>query len=212
MKKLIPMLFAALAFFTACEKDPDTDKLDNQYLVFTDHDSNISFDTLYTYYVPDSILYINSGEKKEYWRSPIAEEIRQAFIQNMNERFTRVDDPLLADVGLQLSYVASTYTFGGYGNYPWWYDYPYYWSPGYWGGYWGGFYYPYLVTYSYSTGSIIAEMLDLDNTTTKKLPILWNAYISGLLNASGNINVNKAKAGIEQAFQQSPYLNNAGNR
>lgn len=34
MKKLIPLLLVVLTF-AACEKDPDTDKLDNKYLVYT---------------------------------------------------------------------------------------------------------------------------------------------------------------------------------
>ncbi|MBR4846572.1 MAG: DUF4136 domain-containing protein, partial [Bacteroidaceae bacterium] len=61
MKRLIPILFAASALM-ACEKEPDTDKLDNHYLVYTDYDNNTNFGALTTYYVPDSILYINSGE------------------------------------------------------------------------------------------------------------------------------------------------------
>ena len=36
MKKLIPILLAVFAL-VSCEKDPDMDKLDNEYLVFTSH-------------------------------------------------------------------------------------------------------------------------------------------------------------------------------
>lgn len=38
MKKLIPLLLVVLTF-AACEKDPDTDKLDNKYLVYTNYDT-----------------------------------------------------------------------------------------------------------------------------------------------------------------------------
>ena len=41
MKKLIPILLAVFAL-VSCEKDPDMDKLDNEYLVtfiFSDKDS-----------------------------------------------------------------------------------------------------------------------------------------------------------------------------
>lgn len=67
-----------------------------------------------------------------------------------------------ADLGLQVSYVASTYYFHGYYNDgPWWGYYPGYWYPGYWGGNWGGgWYYPYPITYSYSTGSLLADMIN----------------------------------------------------
>ena len=37
MKRLIPILLAVFAF-AACEKDPDMDKLDNDYLVYTNYD------------------------------------------------------------------------------------------------------------------------------------------------------------------------------
>lgn len=205
MKRTIPILLAALAF-TACEKEPDTDKLDNQYMVYTDYDKDCDFGQLKTYYVPDSVLYINSGEKKEFWKGSAANTVRDEFIENMNERFIRVNNIEDADIGLQLSYVASTYTFAGYGNDPWWYSYPYYWNPGYWGGYWGSWYYPYPIVYSYTTGSIIAEIVNLSVTDTKKLPVVWSAYISGILNSNGQLNPEKTEEGIEQAFDQSPYL------
>jgi len=45
MKKLIPLLLVVLTF-AACEKDPDTDKLDNKYLVYTNYDSKADFKAL----------------------------------------------------------------------------------------------------------------------------------------------------------------------
>ena len=49
--------------------------------------------------------------------------------------YMRTPDKEDADLGLQLSYVASTYYFNGYyNNGPWWNYYPGYWIPGYWGG------------------------------------------------------------------------------
>ena len=125
MKRFIPILLASIAL-VACEKEPNTDKLDNHYLVYTDYDKGTDFGSLTTYYVPDSILYINSGDKKEYWRGDAATAVRMEFISNMNEHFVRVNNIEDADIGLQLSYVASTYTFAGYaGGDPWWYGYPY---------------------------------------------------------------------------------------
>ena len=61
MKKLIPLLLVVLTF-AACEKDPDTDKLDNKYLVYTNYDSKADLKAFQTYYMPDSILVI--GDKK----------------------------------------------------------------------------------------------------------------------------------------------------
>ena len=62
MKRIIPILFAAIAL-TACEKEPDTDKLDNHYLVYTDYDQGTDFSALTTYYLPDRMLYFNTVDK-----------------------------------------------------------------------------------------------------------------------------------------------------
>ena len=206
MKKMIPIMLAAIAL-VACEKEPDTDKLDNHYLVYTDYDQDTNFGELMTYYVADSLLYINSGNKKEYWQGSAAEAIRQEFIDNMDEHYLRVDNMADADIGLQLSYVASTYTFAGYtGGGPWWNGYPYDWTPGDWGGYWGGWYYPDPIVYSYTTGSIIGEMVNLSVPNEKKLPVIWSTYISGILNAQGNLNMQKTETAIDQAFKQTTVL------
>ena len=55
MKKVIPMLFAAALLVTACEKTPDTGKLDDDYLVYTNYDDDTNFDKMTTFYVPDSV-------------------------------------------------------------------------------------------------------------------------------------------------------------
>ena len=40
MKKLIPILLAVFAL-ASCEKDPDMGKLDDNYLVYTNHDAEV---------------------------------------------------------------------------------------------------------------------------------------------------------------------------
>lgn len=46
MKKFIPLLLAVFAVTLAsCEKDPDMDKLDNNYLVYTNYDKKADFKT-----------------------------------------------------------------------------------------------------------------------------------------------------------------------
>lgn len=53
MKKFIPLLLAVFAVTLAsCEKDPDMDKLDNNYLVYTNYDKKADFKTFETYYLP----------------------------------------------------------------------------------------------------------------------------------------------------------------
>ena len=206
MKRLIPILLAVFAF-AACEKDPDMDKLDNDYLVYTNYDKKANFKEFTTYYLPDKILVISDKEEPEYLEGEAAQEILAAYKSNMDQRgYTMAASKEEAQLGIQVSYIKSTYFFTDYGQPEWWWGYPGYWGSGYWGNWGGGWYYPYAVNYSYSTNSFITEIVNLD-APKEKLPILWTSYMTGLVYSS---NMNKALAvkGVNQAFTQSPYLTN----
>lgn len=210
MKKLIPVLFAGALLATACEKLPDTDKLDNNYLVYTNYDSSTDFKKFTTFYVPDSVLIIdNSSNKPKYlYGTPASDIIIANYIKGLEDagyEYTPIKED--ADLGLQISYVEDTYKFRYFNDYPWWYGYPWYWSFGYWGN-WGGWYWPYNITYSYTTGSLLGELVDLSepSSTSKTLRVIWTSYITGLLNGNGSLNTTYVQQSIEQAFAQSPYL------
>ena len=210
MKKLIPILIAVFAF-VSCEKDPDMSKLDNDYLVFTSYDKAADFSSFKNYYLPDSVMVIGNKEKPEYWKGEQAQPILDAYVENMTSRgYTRVDEKEDAQLGLQVSYIASTYYFTNYHTNPyWWWGYPGYWGSGYWGNWGGGWYYPYAINYSYSTNSFISEIVNLNapEGPKEKIPVLWTSYMTGLVYSSS---MNKALAvkGVNQAFAQSPYLTN----
>ena len=210
MKQVFPMLFAVALLVAACEKTPDTGKLDDDYLVYTDYDAETDFAKFTTFYVPDSVLIIdNSSNKPKFlYGTPASELIIANYVKGMEQAgYVRTLDKANADLGMQVSYVEDTYSFRYYNNYPWWYGYPWYWSFGYWGN-WGGWYWPYSITYSYSTGSVLGELVDLTlpESTSKQLKVVWSSYISGLLNNDGTLNTAEVKQAIEQAFSQSPYL------
>ena len=90
MKKLIPILLAVFAL-VSCEKDPDMDKLDNEYLVFTSHDTSTKFNDFSTYYIPDSILIIGDKKDPEYWKDENAqtERRRRYFLRLGRQRSRR---------------------------------------------------------------------------------------------------------------------------
>ncbi len=210
MKKVIPMLFVAALLVTACEKTPDTGKLDDDYLVYTNYDDDTDFAKFTTFYVPDSVLIIdNSSNKPKYlYGTPASDIIIANYVKGMeNAGYVRTLDKDEADLGLQVSYVEETYKFRYYNNYPWWYGYPWYWNFSYWGD-WGGWYWPYDITYSYSTGSLLGELVDLTlpEGTSKQLKVVWSSYISGLLNGDGSLNTTEVIQAIGQAFSQSAYL------
>lgn len=210
MKKLIPLL-ATVFVFTACEKDADTDKLDNNFVVYTNYDKSTDFNQFSTYYLPDSILIIGDKDKAEYWSDTNAQKIIDTYVFYMdNYGYTRETDREKADLGLQISYIKNTYVFTDYGYPEWWWGYPGYWGIPYWGNWGGGWYYPYAVNYAYSTGSFLTELLNLKAPQGQeaKLPILWTAYMSGMLSGSTDVNVQLATQAVAQAYNQSPYLNN----
>ena len=156
VKKLRYLAFALTAVaFCACQKEPSTSSLHKDYLVYTAHDTDADFAAFDTYYIPDSILLIGSADKTEYWKDANALEIVNTVAGRMNAAgYTRTDDKEAANVGLQLSYVQKVTYFVGY-DYPyWWWYYPYYWTPGYWGD-WAGWHYPYSVYYGYTAGSLL---------------------------------------------------------
>lgn len=205
MKKILffNMLALCLLCITSCEKDPDTDKLDNDYLVYTNYDKGTDFSSFETFHVIDSILIISNEAKPNYWKNNNSQTIIQAYSQNLKERgYISVPNNESADMVLQISYISNTYYFNNYGPGAWWNNYPGYWN---WGGW--GWYYPFNFVYSYSTGSIIAELVNTVPSTIEKdkLTVIWNSYICGLL--SGNsLSLSRTLNGINQAFDQSPYL------
>lgn len=204
------MLFVAALFATACEKTPDTGKLDDDYLVYTNYDDDTDFSKFSTFYVPDSVLIIdNSSNKPKYlYGTPASDIIIANYVTGMEKAgFVRTLDKEEADLGMQISYVEDTYKFRYYNNYPWWYGYPWYWNCSYWGD-WGDWFWPYNITYSYSTGSVLGELVNLTEPESRSahLKVVWSNYISGLLNSDGSLNTAEVQQAIAQAFAQSPYL------
>ena len=204
MKSKLILLSLTLLLLAACEQNPDTDKLDNDYLVYTNYDKESNFGSLNTFYTIDSILLISEQTIPTYWNNASSAKIIDQFRENMIDcGYVEVEFPEEADIVLQLSYVSSTYYYYDYvnGN-PWWNSYPGYWN---WNSY--GWYYPFFIPYSFSTGSIIGELVDMKSRLldTDKLTVVWNAYICGLLNGN-SLSMSKTVDAINQAFSQSGYL------
>ena len=179
-KNLLTSLLVLLAVaVVSCQKEPSTSGLHEDYLVYTDYDQQADFSDVETFYLPDSILVIGNADKTEYWKDADAQEIIGTVADLMESRnFVRTDD-----------------------------NYPYYWAPGYWGD-WLGWHYPYQVYYGYTAGSMLIEMVDLtaDRQSNRKLPVIWDSFIGGLLTSSHKVNMQRTLDAVNQAFMQSPYL------
>ena len=97
--------------------------------------------------------------------------------------------------------------FVDYRNPYWWNEYPGYWLPGYWGD-WGFWFFAYPVVFCFSVGSLLTEMVDLSTSPSadRKLTVVWNSFLSGLLSGSDAFNMELTVRAINQSFVQSPYL------
>ena len=208
MKKILLISTVLLAAF-ACQKEPYAD-VDDDYLVYTSPGKNATFASYSTFDLADSLLIIGQSKNPEYSQSNNALALIQAVRTNMeNLGYIYTPDNPDADLGIQMTYVVKTERYVQFYNNPyWWLDFPGYWSPGYWGD-WYGYYYPHRVTYTFSTNALVAEIVDLtsEQGSGKKLNIVWSSYIGGPAGPSANYDVQRMTAAINQAFQQSPYLN-----
>ena len=78
MKKLLFPLFMLAMIVTSCEKDPDMNKLDSDYSVYTDYDNSAHFNEFSTYYLPDSILALT--ETPSICSSPFFSRMRYCLL------------------------------------------------------------------------------------------------------------------------------------
>ena len=207
MKKIL-LIPAVILLAAACQKEPYIDS-DNEYLVYTSPGKSVDFVSYTTFDLTDSLLVIGQTAKPEYSQSNNALALIQAVRTNM-EKMGYIYTPSnpAADLGIQMTFVIKTERYVQYYKDPyWWLDYPGYWSPGFWGNY-TGFYYPYPVTYTFSTNTLMIDMVNLTTPQTgdEALEVVWSAYIGGPATSSIANDINTMKNAINQAFVQSPYL------
>ena len=213
MKKIL-LISAVILAAVACHKEPYTDGA-KEYLIYTTPGKDVNFTSYKTFDLADSLLIIGQSEKPEYSQSDNALALIQAVRTNM-EKMGYIYTPSNpnADLGIQMTFVVKTERYVQYYNDPyWWLDYPGYWSPGFWGNY-TGFYYRYPVSYTYSTNSLMIDMVDLTTPKTgnEALEVIWSAFLGGPAGFGPVSDLNKMKTSIDQAFAQSSYLKKTTSR
>jgi hypothetical protein len=207
MKKILLISTVALLAL-ACQKEPYSQDSDGEYLVYTSPAKDVNFSDFRTFDIADSVLVIGQTKKPYYSKSNNALALIQAYRTNMEELgYIYLPSNPDAQLGIQVTYAEDTQRFVQYYDDPyWWLDYPGYWPAGYWGN-WTGWYYPYPVTYTYTTNALITDMVDLTaGEENGKLKIVWSCYIGGPASASINYDVKRMTKAVDQAFAQSPYL------
>jgi hypothetical protein len=166
-------------------------------LVFTNYDEDYLFSDKSTYAMPDSVVLVTGdlieGEDPEFIKEPFNSQILNRIEANMESKgWERVTDPAEADLVLMPASWSNT-------TISYWYDYWCWYYPWYCG--WG-WYYPGYVT-SYTTGTLVMTLVAAGEDYIEPTRV-WTSAINGLL--SGAFDVNRVTNGIDQAFEQSGYL------
>lgn len=204
MKNLI-LLCCAAFMLVSCFKSPDTSSLSTDLVVATNRDLRVDFGTFNTYHISDTIPRITDDPNDTIITGPEALEIVNQIRTNLDARgyqfVERDEDPDLAVIPAIIRVTNVGRVCSG-----WWWGYPGYWPPGYWGP-GGGYYYPFCGFYSYETGSLNIDLMDLENREeNNNISATWTAVLFGSLNSSDNVNLDRALNAIDQAFEQSPYI------
>lgn len=185
---------------------PDGPEYYSDYdIVYTNYDKDFSFGGHKFYAMPDKIVKISGnidqGSLPEFIGTTYSSIILERIKSNMTSLgYTLVSDTTQADFILFPSALETT-NIGYYYDY-WGYYYGWYYPP-----YYGGWYYPYPMTYSYQTGSLFLNLIDRKSISPDdKSPVVWVAIVNGLLEGSSADFTNRMNKTIDQAFKQSPYL------
>jgi hypothetical protein len=169
-------------------------------LVITYHKDDYDFQSKGKYAMPDKIVKITgnlvAGDEPSYIPDAVATAILTMIENNMTELgWERVElgenpDMLLTPASWETTTIL------------YYYDYWYWWYGGYYPG-WGGYYPAYVTTYS--TGTLIMGLVDPEAVAANGNPVVqWSGALNGVL--TGYYDANRISKGIDQIFDQSPYL------
>ena len=208
---IVPILLLSL---NSCYTDYGLSTQDYD-IVATFFNKSTDFKQFQTFTLIDSVVRVrDDGGSTSNPDTQYDQQILNRVAQNLEDYGyhpippDQVDSTNLPDVFILVSTVSSTnyayspgYWWGYWGWYPGWGYYPGY-GPG-----WGG-YYPGGVTYTYTTGSLLINMLEAANIdlANKTAVINWAATVNGLLDDSRANISSRINEAIDQSFKQSTYL------
>ena len=182
---------ACLAATAACYPGRAVDSTTQYASVTTLFDSTTDFVSVTRYALTDSVVEIPRNEDDDD-DLPLSTEasILSSIRSNLNALgWVEVTNPAAAAVDVYVTAAVSTTT-NIFLNYFWW-------------DYW------YWYAYAYTTGTLLVNMIDARPTSpvagVNRVPVIWTFAVNGVLEGQST-NIAIATAGIDQAFDQSPYL------
>jgi hypothetical protein len=206
----IPALAGVLLTVSSCYPGGATDvqQLD---LVVTTHDETVDFTSFITYALLDSVVHIDiEDNNNDSLLTRDHDALILSRVRSNIEALGYLEETDPANNTPDVIFLVGAWgitTTDIYAGYPWWGWYG--WYP-YWGccgpGYgWG---YPsYPVAVRYDTGTLAIAMVNPISPFDNTLPVMWVAGINGLLSGSAASLSARITSSIDQAFDQSPYLN-----
>ena len=235
MKPLLLLIGGVTMMLTSCLKS-ETVYYDELDVTLTQYEVEFNYSSYTSFAMPDSTIlktnYLEESEIEEFYAAGGTSEntlelLKSKFEERgytFSESFDNADFVAVPTM-LMIEQTEAFYYPPG-----WWWGYPGY-GWGGWGG-WGG--YPgygwgspgYVQYYSYKVGTIVLEMVDGESFRTsvdwgeshgqgqqassgEEIPdliIRWMGTIDGYISSDANYNADRAKRGMDEAFDQSPYL------
>lgn len=191
---VIAVAISFAGVLSSCYYDYGIDPNDAN-IVVTAYDNAYSFNTIQRYILDTAVNKIGNSSITNAFDNLIVNTVRTN-LNGLGWTAAPAADSLAAGVvKVATGITTSTYTV----------DYnDYYWYGG--GYYWGYPYYYGDYSYSYTTGTIIVAIADLNKKNGDQLPVIWTGILNGV---TGQSNPNGLiTSGINQAFSQaqSPYL------
>jgi hypothetical protein len=192
------LIFTAVALLWGCYPN-GPDYIEEMDIVVTKHNADYDFVAKATYAMPDQIVKITGnkveGDPPEFMPDITATKILDQIEENMTKLgWTRVAVSASPDLLLAPASWETTTVY-------YWYDYWYWWYGGYYP-YWG---YPPVYYSSYTTGTLLMNLIDPDLEGANGNPInQWQGAINGIL--TNSYNAARVNAAIDKAFTISPYL------
>lgn len=205
MKKLLILLFPLLS---GCGVEPDLNDLTQNMLVQTSFLDNIDFSNYTSFAIPpDTLGYVSNASQDTLVVGRYAADVVSKISFRMAKAgYVLTDKKNEPDLGVS-AYVLDNQGFYQTVSYPnYMFGYPGYGYSGFYNYGFGGFYgYPLVQNFSYQTGTLVIEIIDLKNLTPdKKYQVVWVAKIGDLYNSPDPSS--KVLEAVDQAFDQSPYL------
>ena len=200
------LLFGGMVLLLAGCYPSESFTVEELDLVATNYDENENYARFTTFTVPDSVVRVGGGDSDE-GPGPYDELILNLVRSNMlalgytEEKNPETNTPDLF-ILVELMIVNTTVVAPCWPSWGWWGGWPPYWGPGWCGGL------PAIPVGQYTTGTIALSMTDVKNSddTEQVVPVVWTAYLNGLVQSSSSGTEARITNAINQAYNQSQYL------